>query len=149
MRQVTYREGIDTVARLVEEFIKESRYNLTYSYQNTTGSIYQRLADENSIIFYDGDSRAGTGGFISCCLDTAWHKEPFGYIDKFYVATLSRGTPLGRGLFIAATEWFDKKSCVASFLTDTAAIQTDKRLVNLAAKFQYVPCGTTLYRKQQ
>ena len=149
MRQVTFRDGIDILERLVAEFISESRYPLTFSYENTSNTIMQRLADENSVMFIEGDYRQGTGGFISCCLDTAWHKEPFGYIDKFYVAKLSRGTPVGRSLFQAATDWFDEKNCVASFLTDTAGIQTDKRLINLAAKFSYIPCGTTLYRKQQ
>lgn len=149
MRKVTYHSGIDILEKLVSEFVHESNYGLTYSHQNTINTIYQRLADENSVIFIEGDYREGTGGFISCCLDTAWHVEPFGYIDKFYVAKHSRGTPVGRRLFQHAVDWFDSNNCVASFITDTAMIHNDKRLINLAAKFKYIPCGTTLYRKQQ
>lgn len=148
MRRLTYRFGHDVVERLVQEFAQESNYGITFNAEHTNRTIFQRLADEDSVIFYAGDHRAGTGGFVSCCLDTSWHTEPFGYIEKFYVAKLSRGTPVGRGLMQAAVDWFDEKNCVASFLTDTAGIQTDKRLVNLAAKFGFIPCGTTLYRKQ-
>lgn len=148
MKRVTYNYGVDILGRMIQEFTQESVHSVTFNYNNTMNAIYQRLANEDSVIFINGDYRENTGGFIICNSDTSWYTEPLGYIEKFYVAPLSRGTPIGRELFNEAVNWFDSKDCVSSFLTDTGGVHTDKRLINLAGKFGYLPAGTTLQRKK-
>jgi len=141
--------GIAVIKRLAEEFVLETNHGITYDEHNVLNSIYARLADTSSAMFFIGDNRIKVGGLIMCQYENSWQKENLGYIEKFYVAKDSRGTPVGRALFAAAVKWFDENKVLRSFLTDTAGIQSDVRLVNLARKFGYNTGGAIMVRNEQ
>lgn len=139
---------VNQLLELVQAFIAETQYPVTYSEQDSIDSIYALVNDQNSAVFvqYEQDEMAG---FMICSRAKEFHNEYFGYISKMYVLPKFRGTRIGRALLEDACEWFDLTECVLSFGTATAAIGQDKLYINLLGKFGYVPHGTVLIRQRK
>lgn len=143
-KEYTDRYISDTLL-CVEEFIKESGYELTYSYKNSIDYITGLIMDESCggiVIYLDNE----VAGFATFGYDTEFHNERFGYLMKFYVRKQYRGTTVGRKLIEEITKWFDANNCIESFATSTAAIGEDQQYVNLLSKYGYSTCGRTLKR---
>lgn len=131
---------------LIEQFLLETQYPITYSASGSTEYIWRIINDPLSAIFlhYQDDKIAGA---IIVHADKEFQNEEFGYISKMYVLPEYRGTRTGRALLDEACRWFDQKNCILSFATATAAVGQDKLYTNLLGKFGFVSQGMVLIRK--
>lgn len=134
--------------KVVEAFINESEYPITYSGKNSTEYTWALLNDPDTGVFvqYQDDKIAG---MLICHRANEFHNEYFGYISKMYVMPEFRGTRTGRALLEDACEWFDLTECVLSFATATAGIGQDKLYINLLGKFGFKLHGGVLIRQRK
>lgn len=134
-------KDIDGLLGLVREFISESQWGWKYSEEHAIETLYAYITNEDTDVLYVD----GYMGFALVTYDNDFCVEKIGYISKFYISKVSRGTEAGRKLTEACVAWFDYHGVAESFVTDTANIK-EKTFKNLMAKFGYRACGDTLSR---
>lgn len=140
--------GIVTqIANLARVFIEESSYNLTYSEENTTRTLYQFINHPNVAILAVLRENE-VAGFSILSRDNEFHNEYFGYLIKFYVSPKHRGKGVGRELMQETVDWFDSTDCINSFATASANIGQDQLFRNLLKKFGYSQDGEQLIREK-
>lgn len=135
----------DDILFLVQEFINESTYNITFNKDRSLDHIY-KVVQSKECNLYLAYLDFRPSGFSMVCYDSDFMSERFGYVMKFYVHPFARGTYVGRKLIEETTKWFDANNCIDSFATSTAGIGQDKEFQNLLGKFKYEPCGVALKR---
>lgn len=131
---------------LVEQFLKETQYPITYSSSGSTEYIWRLINDPLTGVFIHYENDKIAGAIIVHC-DKEFQLENFGYVSKMYVLPEYRGTRTGRALLARACEWLDQQECILTFATATAAVGQDKLYCNLLGKFGFVPQGMVLIRK--
>lgn len=137
-------DKIHRVLDVVEGFVSESKFKLTYNFDNAYKYMWGIVNDPNSdvIIAEDCHSNVVGGAIVSCEKDVC--DETMGYIVKFYISPSKRGIGAGRSVSEKICSWFEKKEAVFSFATSTAMIGNDKVFTNLLSKYGYRDIGPTL-----
>ncbi len=127
----------DDFLLLAKEFTEESEWSLTYdeNHASYTYDFYSVDRDCEMIGVYNRDNEV-VGGAI-CALDYLSHKEPFGYLVKFYVRKEYRNGISGTKLIKLCNAWFDKHNVVATFVCPVAKVGAQDVAVKLLTKLGY------------
>lgn len=126
-----------------EEFVQESGHGWTFDPIIAKHTIQSYLVNAVTDIIVI-EEKGTVMGAAMVAVDRDYCLEAQGYVSKFYIKPLYRGTMAGRLLCEAITAWFRTHGCWSAFATATAAVGQDRQFLNLFAKFGWSPCGDTL-----
>jgi len=147
VREVTDFDDIAVAQTLLlaEEFIQESGHPVTFDEDNALNYLANvtKSTEQALLLCFDGEVLCG-GAIVARVYE--WHKEPFGYLVKFYVTPAYRQTKAPPKIARECLRWFDLQGCVKSFATATAGIGRDSGFVRLMRKFGYEETGPTMER---
>ena len=126
-------------------YISESDWGLTYDEDNAEMTYKQYMADPDSeIISIRKDNIMVAGAVV--CVDRFAHKEPFGYLVKFYVLNPYRNGRISIALLNKCNDWFKEKGTVADFANAIGKIGNPDVAYRLLNKVGYNKKLRTLYR---
>jgi len=139
---------VDDIIDMAETFIKETKFPVTFDRSKVYDRIHTAFFSDDGDVILAIDDNGGVVGGAVVWASADWQVEKFGYVEKFFVRSGSRGRGVGRLIAERSARWFDEKDCVFSFATSTANIGAGRLFVNLMAKYGYQDIGPTLSRRK-
>jgi N-acetylglutamate synthase-like GNAT family acetyltransferase len=141
------RDDFAAIRALAQAFIAESGLPGEYDMDRTERSI-ARILDEKLIPVILAEREGGVVGGVIATMEAAWTRDPWCYVQVFYVRPDWRSTLAARDLVESLCHVADQAGCAAIFAASTAAAggKVDMLFTNLFAKYGFKPLGPTLMR---
>lgn len=143
------RADFAAIRALAQAFIAESGLPGGYDMDRAEKTI-ARVLDERLIPVILAERDGIVVGGVIATLEAIWTRDPWCYVQAFYVRPDWRISHVARDLVESLCAMADMAGCAAIFAASTAAVggKTDMLFTNLFAKFGFKPLGPTLMRER-
>ncbi len=132
---------------LIQEYILESAFKLTYNEANSILSLANCITSPTTALILVLDENIVIGAAI-LAIEADFCFEKQGYLSKFYISKIFRGTNAARVLLSACNSWLVANQCKYSFASGTALIASEGKMFdNLLKKYGYEDIGSVLVKK--